>query len=234
MIWVGTSGYNYPEWKGSFYPADLAAEKMLPYYAARFPTVEINYTFYRMPTEKLVGGWAAQMPSPYQAHAQGAAAHHARQPAEGRGRLVARFCEVAATLGDKLGTLLFQLPPFLRKDLALFDAFLPQLPAGVRAAFEFRHASWFDEDVFEPPGGRETSRSASPTARSCRRRCVSPPTTRTSGCGTRATRPTTSSGGPTRSRARQPRCKDVFVYFKHEEAGKGPEFARLLMESMKL
>ena len=65
MIWIGTSGYNYPEWKGSFYPADLPAAKMLPYYAARFPTVEINYTFYRMPNEKLVAGWAAQTPSPY-------------------------------------------------------------------------------------------------------------------------------------------------------------------------
>ena len=65
MIWIGTSGYNYPEWKGHFYPADLPAAKMLPYYAARFPTVEINYTFYRMPNEKLVGGWAAQTPAPY-------------------------------------------------------------------------------------------------------------------------------------------------------------------------
>ena len=131
MVWVGTSGYNYPEWKGSFYPADLAAAKMLPYYAARFPTVEINYTFYRMPTEKLVAGWAAQTPSPYQADAQGAASNHARQPAEGLRRARwRRFCDVAATLGDKLGTLLFQLPPFLRKDVALLDAFLPQLPAG--------------------------------------------------------------------------------------------------------
>ena len=65
MIWTGTSGYNYPEWKGSFYPADLPTAKMLPYYAARFSTVEINYTFYRMPTEKLVSGWAGQTPSPY-------------------------------------------------------------------------------------------------------------------------------------------------------------------------
>ena len=82
MIWIGTSGYNYPEWKGSFYPADLPAAKMLPYYAARFPTVEINYTFYRMPNEKLVGGWAAQTPVAVQADAEGAAADHARQPAE--------------------------------------------------------------------------------------------------------------------------------------------------------
>ena len=65
MIWVGTSGYNYPEWKGSFYPSDLPTTKMLPYYAARFPSVEINYTFYRMPTEKLVGGWASNTPDPY-------------------------------------------------------------------------------------------------------------------------------------------------------------------------
>ena len=64
-VHVGTSGYNYPEWKGHFYPADLPAAKMLPYYAARFPTVEINYTFYRMPNEKLVGNWAAQTPSPF-------------------------------------------------------------------------------------------------------------------------------------------------------------------------
>ena len=61
MVWVGTSGYNYPEWKGSFYPADLPAAKMLPYYAARFPTVEINYTFYRMPNGKLVSGWAERV-----------------------------------------------------------------------------------------------------------------------------------------------------------------------------
>ena len=136
MIWIGTSGYNYPEWKGSFYPADLPAAKMLPYYAARFPTVEINYTFYRMPNEKLVGGWAAQTPDRLQVDAEGAAAHHARQPAEELRELVDGFCRVAGTLGDKLGALLFQLPPNLKKDLALFDAFLddlpPKAPGGVR------------------------------------------------------------------------------------------------------
>jgi len=135
MVWVGTSGYNYPEWTGSFYPADLAAKKMLPYYAARFPTVEINYTFYRMPTEKLVAGWAEQTPSPYQLtlKAPRRITHDSRL--KDAGDSVARFCEVAATLGDKLGALLFQLPPFLRKDLALLDSFLPQLPPGTRAAF---------------------------------------------------------------------------------------------------
>ena len=127
MLWVGTSGYNYPEWKGSFYPTDLAAAKMLPFYAARFPTVEINYTFYRMPTEKLVAGWAAQTPSPYQLtlKAPRRITHDSRL--KDAGDSVERFCSVASTLGDKLGALLFQLPPFLRKDLPLLDAFLPHL-----------------------------------------------------------------------------------------------------------
>ena len=78
MIWIGTSGYNYPEWKGSFYPAALPASKMLAYYSARFPTVEINYTFYRMPTEKLVQGWASRHAVAIQAHVESAEAHHAR------------------------------------------------------------------------------------------------------------------------------------------------------------
>ncbi len=147
MIWIGTSGYNYPEWKGSFYPADLPAKKMLGYYAARFPTVEINYTFYRMPTEKLVTGWAEGVPSPYRftLKAPRRITHDSRL--KDCADAVGRFCEVAAALGDKRGALLFQLPPFLRKDLALLDAFLPMLPDGTPAAFEFRHASWFDDEV---------------------------------------------------------------------------------------
>ena len=92
MILIGTSGYNYPEWKGSFYPADLPAAKMLPYYAARFYTVEINYTFYRMPTPKLVAGWCAQVPEKLSLHAEVAAPHHPRQAtaAGRRQRLAAR------------------------------------------------------------------------------------------------------------------------------------------------
>src|SRR5204863_2790649 len=105
MIWVGTSGYNYPEWKGSFYPSDLPAAKMLPYYAARFPTVEINYTFYRMPNEKLVAGWAAQTPSPYKLtlKAPRRITHDSRLRLHQVQPLVDGFCQVAGTLGDKLG-----------------------------------------------------------------------------------------------------------------------------------
>src|SRR5438132_3953609 len=129
MIWIGTSGYNYPEWKGSFYPADLQAAKMLPYYAARFPTVEINYTFYRMPTEKLVAGWAAQTPSPFKLTLKSPRRITHDSRLKDCGPAVTNFCAVAATLDDKLGALLFQLPPFLRKDLGLLDAFLAELPS---------------------------------------------------------------------------------------------------------
>jgi len=233
MVWVGTSGYNYPEWKGSFYPADLAAKKMLPYYAARFPTVEINYTFYRMPTEALVAGWAGQVPSPYQftLKAPRRITHDSRL--KDAADSVARFIEVAATLGDKLGTLLFQLPPFLRKDLALLEAFLPQLPPGTRAAFEFRHASWFDEDVFSRLQDRNIAVCIADSEK------LSTPVRITADYAYFRLRDegyqpddirrwadtvATSTSG----------CKDVFVYFKHEESGKGPEFARLLMEHLGL
>src|SRR5262249_9523644 len=149
MIWVGTSGYNSPEWKGSFYPKDLSAAKMLPYYAARFPTVEINYTFYRMPNEKLVAGWAEQTPSPYKLTLKAARRITHDSRLKNCGDLVRAFCGGASTLGDKLGALLFQLPPNLKKDLALFDAFLEELPPRAPAAFEFRHESWLGGDVFE-------------------------------------------------------------------------------------
>ena len=119
MIWVGTSGYNYPEWKGTFYPADLPAAKMLPYYAARFPTVEINYTFYRAPTEKILDGWSRATPDPFKLtlKAPKRITHDARL--RDCGDKVRQFLETAAVLGPKLGVLLFQLPPNLKNDLAL-------------------------------------------------------------------------------------------------------------------
>ncbi len=161
MIWVGTSGYNYPEWKGSFYPPTLAASKMLPYYAERFPTVEINYTFYRAPNEKILDGWSKATPERFKLtlKAPKRITHDARlRDCADR---VRQLLETAATLGPKLGALLFQLPPNLEKDLPLFDAFLDGFPPRVShptaqgavgtpvcAAFEFRHTSWLDDDVY--------------------------------------------------------------------------------------
>jgi uncharacterized protein YecE (DUF72 family) len=233
MIWVGTSGYNYPEWKGSFYPSDLAAAKMLPYYAARFPTVEINYTFYRMPTEKLVAGWAAQTPSPYQLtlKAPRRITHDSRL--KDAGESVARFCDVALTLGDKLGTLLFQLPPFLRKDLALLDNFLPQLPAGIRAAFEFRHVSWLDDEVFDRLASKNLAVCIADSEK------LSTPVRITADYAYFRLRDEGYQADDIKRWAdvvssSTTACRDVFVYFKHEESGKGPEFGRLLMDHLGL
>jgi uncharacterized protein YecE (DUF72 family) len=233
MIWVGTSGYNYPEWKGSFYPADLAAAKMLPYYAARFPTVEINYTFYRMPTEKLAAGWAAQTPSPYKLtlKAPRRITHDSRL--KNAAAPVRAFCEVAGTLGDKLGALLFQLPPNLKKDAALFDAFLDELPPKVCAAFEFRHASWFDDEIF----GRLSARNLALCVADSEK--ISAPVRVTADYAYFRLRdegyqPDDITRWAATIARETAACRDVYVYFKHEEQGKGPEFAKLLMNHLGL
>ena len=229
MIWIGTSGYNYPEWKGSFYPADLPAAKMLPYYAARFPTVEINYTFYRMPTEKLVSGWSAQTPSPYKLTLKAPRRITHDNRLKNCGPLVASFCQAAGTLGEKLGALLFQLPPNLKKDLTVFDAFLDELPPKVCGAFEFRHLSWLDEEIFERLSRRNLALCVADSEK------LSTPVRVTADYayfrlrdeGYTAADIERWAGTIARVTAA---CRDVFVYFKHEESGKGPEFARLLME----
>jgi len=233
MIWVGTSGYNYPEWKGSFYPADLAAAKMLPYYAARFPTVEINYTFYRMPTEKLVGGWAAQTPSPYKLtlKAPRRITHDSRL--KNTGDLVKSFCDTAATLGEKLGALLFQLPPNLKKDLALFDAFLDELPPKVCGAFEFRNLSWLDEEIYARLAKRNLALCIADSEK------MQTPVRLTADYAYFRLRDEGYTPDDIKrwadTIARDAAgCREVFIYFKHEEEGKGPEFARLLMTHLRL
>jgi uncharacterized protein YecE (DUF72 family) len=231
VILVGTSGYNYPEWKGSFYPPDLPAAKMLPYYADRFSTVEINYTFYRMPSEKLVGGWADQTPSPYRLtlKAPRRITHDARL--KQTGELVGRFCLVASTLGDKLGALLFQLPPNLKKDLPLLEAFLADLPSRACAAFEFRHPSWFDDDVLGVLAARNLALCVADSEK------LSTPVRVTADYAYFRLRDEGYTPDDIKrwagTIARETSgCKDVYVYFKHEEEGKGPEFGKLLMEHL--
>lgn len=231
MLWIGTSGYNYPEWKGSFYPPDLPTAKMLPYYAERFATVEINYTFYRMPTEKLVAGWAAQTPSPYRLtlKAPRRITHDSRL--KGCGDLVRGFCRVAGTLGEKLGALLFQLPPNLKQDRALLDAFLDELPPKAPAAFEFRHPSWFSDEVFAGLQARGFALCVADSER------LSTPLTVTADFAYFRLRdegytPEDIAAWAARIRESTAGCRDVYVYFKHEDQGKGPELAALLRERL--
>ena len=147
---AGASGYAYKEWAGGFYPAKIRLEAMLAWYAERLPTVEINNTFYRMPKITVLEHWAEATPENFRfaIKASRRITHEARLAAGAAAEPVAYLYRNLATLGPKRGPVLFQLPPFLRKDLTRLTEFLQLLPEGHCAAFEFRHASWFDDDVY--------------------------------------------------------------------------------------
>jgi uncharacterized protein YecE (DUF72 family) len=227
---VGTSGYNYPEWRGTFYPDKLSADKMLAYYAERFPTVEINYTFYRIPTEKLLAGWSAGTPDSFSftLKAPRRITHDSKlQRCE---ELLQTFCRTASTLGPKLGTLLFQLPPNFKKDAGVLKAFLDLLPEGTRAAFEFRHASWFDGEVFDALRARNIALCVADSEK------LHTPVEVTADYGYFRLRDEGYQQSDIERWAQTIRglqtLSDVFVYFKHEEQGLGPDFAKRLMAAM--
>jgi uncharacterized protein YecE (DUF72 family) len=220
--WVGTSGYNYREWKGSFYPADISDKAMLVHYAGRFTTVEINYTFYRMPTVRMLANWARETPD----HFRFALKAPRRITHEQRLRSIedtlAYFCEVAETLGPKLGPLLFQLPPFLRKDVELLEVFLHDLPTGMQSAVEFRHVSWHAEDTYAV---LKRFGVALCIADSEER---TTPFEATAAFGYFRLRRAAYDDAALRAwieRMEGTAWKDVFVYFKHEERGTGPRYA---------
>jgi uncharacterized protein YecE (DUF72 family) len=230
-LWVGTSGYNYPEWKGSFYPEKFPASKMLPYYAERFATVEINYTFYRFPNEKILAGWNQETPERFKLtlKAPKRITHDARL--RDCAESLTRFLQVANTLGPKLGALLFQLPPFFKKDLAVFDSFLEAMPAGVQAAVEFRHYSWLDEEVYARLRAKNLALCIADSENS------STPLQMTADYAYFRLRdegytPSDIVKWARTIREQTAKSREVYVYFKHEELGKGPEFARLLLSEL--
>ena len=229
--WVGTSGYNYPEWKGSFYPEKMPPAKMLPFYAAAFSTVEINYTFYRVPNEKTLAGWSRETPDGFRLtlKAPKRITHIAKL--HDCADLLQYFLKTAATLGPKLGAILFQLPPYFRKDLRALDEFLALLPSGCCAAFEFRHASWMDAEVFARLRARNLALCIADSEK------FSTPLEITADYGYFRLRdegytPEDLCRWAATIRTGAAACNDVFIYFKHEEAGKGPQFARLLLDAL--
>ena len=146
---VGTSGYSYKEWKGSFYPEKLKPAEMLGYYAERLPAVEINNTFYRMPKRTVLETWAQQVPESFRfaVKASRRITHFKRlkEVEEETSFLLGNL----AVLGERLGVVLFQLPPTLKADLPRLERFLDLLDGGPRAVLEFRHASWLEDDVID-------------------------------------------------------------------------------------
>jgi uncharacterized protein YecE (DUF72 family) len=139
---LGTSGFAYPQWKGIFYPLKVRQRDMLAFYAERFGSVEINYTFRKEPTEEVLHAWAEATPQDFlftlKAHQR--LTHWLRL--SGAAEATAAFLDEARLLGPKLGAVLFQCPPNLPFNLELIATFLDALPSGIRYAFEFRHPSW--------------------------------------------------------------------------------------------
>jgi uncharacterized protein YecE (DUF72 family) len=224
---VGTSGWNYAEWKGSFYPADMKPAAMLPYYAARFGTVEVNATFYRMPTPKTVGGWAAAVPPEFTfvLKAPQRITHFARlRDVDDSVRL---FSDVARGLGARLGPLLFQLPPNFKKDVPRLGDVLYMVPPELRMAWEFRHDSWFADDVYE----RLRARNAALTI--VEDEAATTPAVATADWGYFRLRAVDYTDARLRGwidtiRTVGAGWRDAFVFFKHEERGTGPALAQRL------
>jgi uncharacterized protein YecE (DUF72 family) len=220
---AGTSGYSYKEWKGSFYPADLPTTGMLPFYAQRFSTVEINNTFYRMPTEKVLSSWSAQVPDGFAFVLKAPRRITHIKKLKDVSDDVAYLLKTAAVLGPKRGPLLFQLPPFLRKDLVRLGEFLALLPPDGQAVFEFRHQSWFDDEVFAMLRSHNAALCLADADDE-----LTIPFLATAELGYLRLRRPEYSDADLRDWAKriqdQP-WKEVFVFFKHEDAGKGPEFA---------
>jgi len=220
---VGTSGFSYKEWKGSFYPEDLPAKDMLPFYSARLPAVEINNTFYRMPQKSMLENWKDQVPPHFHFSLKASQRITHFKRLNDVEKETSFFLETASSLEDRLGVILFQLPPNMKKDLERLEAFLEILPPTVRATFEFRHPTWFDDDVIEL------------LSRQNRPLCVSDtdemPVThidRTADWGYLRLRRVQYSKKNLQEwleRIHAQNWSDTFVFFKHEDEATGPKLA---------
>lgn len=224
-VLAGTSGYSYKEWKRTFYPEDLPADEMLRYYASKLPAVEINNTFYRMPKAEMLSRWAEEVPDGFRFALKASQQITHRRRLKDAADPVGYFFKVAVTLGDRMGPVLFQLPPNLKKDLPRLTDFLAILPPASRCAFEFRHESWFEDDVFEAlkAGGRALCVAEDEE--------LATPFQATTDWGYLRLRRQDYAESDLRYRAArllaQP-WSEAYVFFKHEEGGKGPKLAESL------
>ena len=223
-ILTGTSGYSYKEWKGTFYPADLPASRMLTFYAERFRTVEINNTFYRMPERKTLQHWVTQVPAGFQFILKAPQRiTHQKRLAETDDDVKYLF-DVAMVLGESLGPTLFQLPPYFRKDLPRLAGFLNALPPGQRVAFEFRHESWFVDEVFAELRNRGAALCIADTDETKDLHFI--PTASWGYLRLRRTEYTADDLKRWAERIRERPWETTYVFFKHEDEGKGPQFAK--------
>ena len=229
--WIGTSGFQYPEWKGKFYPEKMPASQMLPYYAGHFTSTEINYTFRRIPAEQTISKWPDATPARFKFSfkAPQRITHFAklRDCAE----ILKVFQKAISSAADKLGPVLFQLPPTFARDAEVLRAFLSDLPRGMRAAFEFRHESWFDEPIFE------ILRAANAALCVAEDEELATPAIATADFGYLRLRREDYKGPQIKRWSKwiseqQSRWSEAFVYFKHEDSAVGPKFAQQMRASV--
>jgi uncharacterized protein YecE (DUF72 family) len=227
-LWIGTSGFQYSEWKGNFYPEDLPTAKMLPFYAERFATTEVNYTFHRIPAQKTIESWKTHTPEEFRFALKAPQKITHWSKLRDCSDTLEYFCKVITGLGNRLGPVLFQLPPTFKKDLDVLSSFLREFP-DMRGAFEFRHESWFDDEIFELLKSRNIALCIADTD------TIATPKKTTADYGyLRLRREAYEASDIERwtdfVRDQKPTWNDAFVYFKHEESGIGPKLARQMIE----
>jgi len=230
-LYVGTSGYSYKEWKGSFYPEKLPAKQMLKYYGEHFRTVEINYTFKRLPTAAVLKTWTDAVPADFRFALKAPEWITHRKRLKDAGDMLASFLAVADQFKRRLGPLLFQLPPNFKKDASRLQTFLEMLPAKQRAAFEFRHASWFDDEVFQLLRDHNVALCIADADDD-----LEVPVVATADWGCLRLRRAHYDDAALKKWWKQIRKQDwsdAFMFFKHEEEAKGPQFAQRFLQLAK-
>jgi uncharacterized protein YecE (DUF72 family) len=229
-LWIGTSGFQYPEWKGKFYPEKMPAAKMLAYYAEQFTSTEVNYTFRTIPAETTITKWDGMTPAAFRFSykAPQRVTHFAKL--RECGGILQVLHQALAVAPEKYGPVLFQLPPTFKKDVELLKAFFADVPKGMRAAFEFRHESWFDDAVFE------VLRAANAALCVAENEELTTPAVATADFGYLRLRREDYTPGQIKKWAKwiqeqKTGWSEVFVYFKHEETCVGPGFAKLMQKA---
>ena len=231
LIRPGTSGWSYKEWKGTFYPSDLPSDDMLRYYATRLPSVEINNSFYRIPKEKVLLEWADQVPADFRFVLKASRRiTHINRLANEDGTLE-YFLRTINVLGERLGPTLFQCPPSLRKDMVRLRDFLALVPRTWRAALEFRHASWFTDEVYDALRGHDIALVAVDEDEGEGAGAPLVPTASWGYLRLRRTDYTDDTLKAWIERIRGQPWQEAYAFLKHdEEKGTGPEAATRLRE----
>jgi uncharacterized protein YecE (DUF72 family) len=227
-VYVGTSGYSYKEWKGKFYPADLPATKMLHYYGEHFRAVEINGTFRSMPKPEVLQAWAAEVPAGFKFALKAPQRITHIRRLNDVAEPLADLIELAGELGKRLAPFLFQLPPNFKKNLPRLQEFLALLPPKCRATFEFRHPSWFEDDVFDALRARRAALCISDEVAD-----LPVPFKATADWGYLRLRRTNYDNAALKkwlAQVKRQKWKDVFVFFKHEDEATGPTLAAKFVE----